>query len=166
MTDLTYPEIGATRGDQLPLGYRHVHRNEPLGSGEEDYRRAVDGLRGWQMQRRAGLRVSASTPPPTVGVQVTFTVAGLRIPCQVVWVLEEERRFGYGYGTLPGHPERGEEGFIVSLDVADRVWLDVRAFSQPARWYSRLGGPLGWLVQDIATDRYVAAMRHLARDDP
>jgi uncharacterized protein (UPF0548 family) len=163
MTDLTYPEIGATCGEVMPRGYRHVHRRDRLATGVEAYRRAVDGLRRWDMHRGAGLRVPASTPPPAVGVRVTASVARLRIPCQVVWVVDEERRYGYGYGTLPGHPESGEEAFMVHLDAADQVWMDVKAFSRPARWYTRLAGPLGWLVQDLATRRYMSAMRRLAR---
>jgi uncharacterized protein (UPF0548 family) len=163
MGDLTYPEVGGTRTGELPRGYRHVRRHEQLGSGPDVYRRAVAGLREWRLQRDAGLRVPSSTPPPEVGVRVTFAVAGLRIPCQVVWVLDEPGRFGYAYGTLPGHPESGEEAFVVHLDEAERVWLDIRAFSRPARWYTRLGGPVGWLVQDLATGRYIAAMRRIAR---
>jgi uncharacterized protein (UPF0548 family) len=163
MTDLTYPETGVTRGEELPAGYRHVRRHEKLGVGADVFRRAVDGLRGWQMQRGAGLRVPEQTPAPAVGVRVTMAVPFLRIPCQVVWVLDEDRRYGYGYGTLPGHPEIGEEAFVVHLDAADQVWLDLRAFSRPGRWYTRLGGPLGWLAQDLATRRYVATLRRIAR---
>jgi uncharacterized protein (UPF0548 family) len=162
MTDLTYPEVGATRGDQLPRGYRHVRRHEKLGAGAEVFRRAADGLRGWKMQRIAGLRVPESAPPPAVGVRVTMSAAFLRIPCQVVWVIDEDRRYGFGYGTLPGHPEVGEEAFLVHLDAADQVSLSITAFSRPARWYTRLAGPLGWLAQDLATRRYVAAMRRIA----
>jgi uncharacterized protein (UPF0548 family) len=162
MTDLTYPEIGATRGDDLPGGYRHLRRREQLGTGAETFRLAAAGLRDWDMQRGAGLRISPSTPPPAVGVRMTAAVAGLQIPCQVVWVIVEERRYGYGYGTLPGHPEIGEEAFMVDLDGTDRVWLDIRAFSRPGRWFTRLAGPLAWLAQDLATRRYVATMRRLA----
>jgi uncharacterized protein (UPF0548 family) len=163
MTELTYPEIGATRGDALPQGYRHVRRHAPLGVGADVFGRAVDGLRRWEMQRKAGLRVPASAPPPAPGVRVTMSVARLRIPCEVVWVVDEERRYGYGYGTLPGHPESGEEAFEVRLDGADQVWLHIRAFSRPARWFTRLAGPLGWYAQDLATYRYVAAMRKIAK---
>ncbi|NJC69535.1 DUF1990 domain-containing protein [Planosporangium thailandense] len=162
MTELTYPEVGATRGDELPPGYRHVRRHDKLGDGAEAFRRAAAGLRGWNMQRRAGLRVPASTPPPEPGVRVTMRAAFLRVPCQVVWVIDEERRYGFGYGALPGHPEIGEEAFVVSLDDGGQVWLDIRAFSRPGRWYTRLAGRLGWLVQDVATSRYVAAMRRIA----
>lgn len=163
MSEVTYPEVGATRSGELPAGYRHVRRHVPLGSGLDVFHRAVAGLRGWRMQRGAGLRVPASAPAPAVGVQVTFRVVALRIPCEVVWVVDEGRRYGYGYGTLPGHPESGEEGFAVYLDDADQVWLDVRAFSRPAQWYARLAGLLTWLAQDLATQRYVSTMRRIAR---
>jgi uncharacterized protein (UPF0548 family) len=162
-SELTYPEIGATRDDEMPAGYRHVRRHEPLGSGPEAFRRAAEALRHWELQRGAGLRVAAATPLPAVGVRVTAGILALRIPCEVVWVVDEERRYGYAYGTLPGHPESGEEAFVVTLDEAGVVWLDIRAFSRPARWYTRIAGPLGWIAQDLATSRYVSVLRHAAR---
>ena len=40
---------------------------------------------------------------------------------------------GFGYGTLPGHPERGEEAFVVGRDDADGVWFEVpRSAARPA----------------------------------
>ncbi|HEV8560641.1 MAG TPA: DUF1990 family protein [Actinophytocola sp.] len=34
-------------------------------------------------------------------------------PGRVVHVVEEEHRRGFAYGTLPGHPECGEEAFLL-----------------------------------------------------
>jgi hypothetical protein len=34
-------------------------------------------------------------------------------PCRIVAVVDEPLRFGFAYGTLPGHPESGEEAFII-----------------------------------------------------
>jgi len=164
MSELTYAEIGATRAETMPAGYHHLRRRQPLGLGPGAYLRVVAGLRQWEMQRRAGLRVPADTPPVAVGVRMVAQILGLYIPCEVVWVVDEERRYGYGYGTLPGHPEEGEEAFVVSLDAADAVWLEVSAFSRPGRWYTRLAGPLGWLAQSMATRRYASALRRLARN--
>jgi uncharacterized protein (UPF0548 family) len=31
------------------------------------------------------------------------------VPCRVVYVVDEPRRAGFAYGTLPGHPEIGGE---------------------------------------------------------
>ena len=80
----------------------------------------------------------------------------------MVYTLEENARRGFAYGTLPGHPEQGEEAFIVEMgdtgDVRFRIW----AFSRPASLLAKAGGPLTRLAQQYATNRYVAAMRDLA----
>jgi uncharacterized protein (UPF0548 family) len=49
---------------------------------------------------------------------------------------------GFGYGTLPGHPFRGEEGFVASRAPDGSVWFTVTSFSRPARWYGRAAGPI------------------------
>ena len=50
--------------------------------------------------------------------------------------------FGFAYGTLPAHPERGEERFLVEWNRADdSVWYDLLAFSRPGHWLARLGYP-------------------------
>jgi uncharacterized protein (UPF0548 family) len=163
--DLTYPEVGATRGDELPDGYRHLRRHERIGVGEDAFRAVVDALRGWDMHRGAGMAVRASGPARVGGRMASGTgPRPLRLwaPVEVVWLLDEPRRFGVGYGTLPGHPVRGEEAFEVHLDQADQVWAEIRAFSRPARWYARLARPLIGVLQDRITERYLRALRRAA----
>jgi uncharacterized protein (UPF0548 family) len=75
----------------------------------------------------------------------------------VVWVRQDERTIGFGYGTLAGHPEIGEEAFVVSRNEAGEVWLEIRAFSRPQRWFVRLAGPVAHLLQDLVTARYIRA---------
>jgi uncharacterized protein (UPF0548 family) len=82
---------------------------------------------------------------------------GLVLPCRVVYVVEEPRRRGFAYGTLPGHPEQGEESFIVVQEDDGSVVFRITAFSRPASALSRLGGPLTRWVQDWMTERYLAA---------
>jgi uncharacterized protein (UPF0548 family) len=164
----TYAETGATRGDgPLPAGYRHLDRRERLGAGEATFTRAVDALFGWRMHRGAGLAVLAAPPAPAVGEVVVTRlgppVLGQRIPCRIVYVVDEPRRRGFGYGTLPGHPARGEEAFVVEWADNDDVYLVIRAFSRPATLLARLGGPVTGWVQNIATERYVRALRRLAQ---
>lgn len=162
----TYAEQGATRGDgPLPAGYRHVVRRERLGHGEATFRRAVDALFGWRMHRGAGLAVVTAPPAPAVGEVVVTRlgppILGVTVPCRIVYVIDEPRRQGFGYGTLPGHPARGEEAFVVEWADDDTVYFVIRAFSRPATLLARLGGPVTRLVQDIATNRYVRALRRL-----
>jgi len=162
---LTYSEVGATQGRDLPRGYRRLVARARIGTGPRVYAAAVRAVRSFEMQRAAGLTVHADGPEAAVGVTMTLGlgVGRLRIqaPCRVVWVLDEPGRYAYGYGTLPGHPESGEEGFEVSL-VGDEVWLEIRAFSRPGRWYTRLARPAAQLVQDWATGRYRDALIRLA----
>ena len=88
---------------------------------------------------------------------MTMSVARLRIPCEVVWVVDEERRYGYGYGTLPGHPESGEERFVIRCDPHGEVRIDIVAFSRPARWFPHLGAPIARRVQSHVTTRHLQA---------
>jgi uncharacterized protein (UPF0548 family) len=159
---LTYAEVGATAG-ALPAGYHHVRRSETIGRGRGVFADAANALMTWQMHSRAGLRVAASAPraAPDVVVRMQWGVAGrgFVIPCRVVYVVAEERRIGFAYGTLRGHPERGEESFVVELLDDDSVSVQIVAFSQSARWFTRLAGPMPRRVQAIMTNRYIRALR-------
>ena len=92
--------------------------------------------------------INPSFAPPTppagepIGLPTKSTVLGgvIKAPCKVVWTVDEPRRSGWAYGTLPGHPECGEEAFVVERTGDGTVWLTVNAFSRPARWYARAGG--------------------------
>ena len=163
---LTYPEIGATQRAQLPTGYGHVERRDVVGHGRADFERAAAAVLDWRAQRGAGLRVRSTGPASEVGTVVLMTIGlprlGLDIPCRVVWVVHEDDRRGFGYGTLPGHPESGEESFVVSLEPGGDVVFTMRAFSRLATPLSRLGGPVSRVVQRLALDRYTAAIRRAA----
>lgn len=80
------------------------------------------------------------------------------VPCRVVSVVDEPTRKGFAYGTLPGHPERGEESFVVEYGDDDSVWLTIRAFSRPASWIFWVGYPFVRLMQEIFTSRYERAL--------
>lgn len=101
-----------------------------------------------------------------------FGVDRLRLPapCRVVWVEElvpdddgGAQRAGFGYGTLPGHPERGEEAFLAVLAADGTVFFELFAFSRHANWFYILGAPVARCCQWLVTQRYLAAARRLAR---
>ena len=81
-----------------------------------------------------------------------------RIPARVVYVVDEPRRRGFAYGTLPGHPERGEESFVVERLADDSVWLVIRAFSRPSGPLVWIGYPVARLLQAVYTARYERAL--------
>lgn len=161
MPGLTYPEVGGSLLPELPSGYRHIEGTRVVGRGAADFERAARDLMHWQVQRRAGIRVTAPTPV-TAGAGLVLRIGigpvAVRAPALVVRVLDEERRQGFAYGTLPGHPECGEESFVLTHEADDTVVFTVRAFSRPATRLARLGGPLTPLLQDLATRRYLRAL--------
>jgi uncharacterized protein (UPF0548 family) len=164
----TYDEVGATRELTLPAGYHHLLYRAPVGRGPAGFRAAADAVLDWRMQRGAGVTITAAAPRAAPGLRVTSRLgvgpARLSAPCRVVWVDDDDgaRRAGYAYGTLPGHPETGEESFLVTLDEDGTVWLTIRAFSRPATRLTRWAGPLGRLFQRYYARRCAAALRRLA----
>jgi uncharacterized protein (UPF0548 family) len=161
MSEFTYAEIGATRHDDLPAGYRHLRRRVRIGTGDRAFAAAAHGLMTFAMFRGAGLRPRPDSERAAPGVRVINHLGFIAAPCEVVWVEDGADRTGFAYGTLAGHPESGEEAFLVDRDGAG-VWFTVVAFSRPGAWYARLAGPLGHLMQDAITRRYITAMRRIA----
>ncbi len=161
----SYREIGAT-GVELPDGYAHAGRNEVVGTGRAAFDAAAGCLMTWGMHRGAGLRISTSSPTVATGVNVLISFGPswlpLDAPCRVVHTVEQPDRVGFTYGTLTGHPVSGEESFNVLLGEDDRVRFVLIAFSRPATWLTRLGGPLGRVARDRIIDRYTDAVRAAA----
>jgi uncharacterized protein (UPF0548 family) len=159
----TYATVGATRDAELPAGYDHVERSVVVGSGPEAFERAVAAVFDWRMQRSVGLRVRATGPASEPGTVVVLTAGlprpGYDIPCRVVWALTTGDERGFAYGTLPGHPESGEEAFVVRLEPGGDVVFSLRVFARLASPLARLGGPVSTLVQRLATARYLTAVR-------
>ncbi|GIG86858.1 DUF1990 family protein [Plantactinospora endophytica] len=164
MPGLTYAEVGATRTGALPAGYRHLRYRAALPS--DGFTRAGEAVLSWQMHRAMGVRIEASAPRAEPGGTVTagLGLGRLRLaaPCEVVWTVRDERRAGFGYGTLPGHPMRGEEAFLVEVADDGRVWFTVTAFSRPASPLTRLAGPLVPLFQRGYAWRCASVLRRLA----
>ena len=155
---LTYQEVGATAGP-LPDGYHHVRKSAVIGHGRPRFEQAAARVMRWGMLRGAGVRVDASSEVAAVGSEVLVGLGPLHAPCRVVYVVDDTDRRGFAYGTLPGHPESGEELFAVRYDPAtDEVNAEVVAFSRHATWWSKLGSPVTSLAQRIITTRYLTAL--------
>lgn len=162
---LSYSEVGAT-GVALPEGYRHLARNEVVGSGSAAFASAAELLMTWRMHERAGLRVRASSPRATPGSNVLLemgpTWRALEAPCRVLHAVDQADRIGFTYGTLHGHPMQGEESFSVLIDDDATVRFVLIAFSRPCTVLARFGSPIGNLMQTKLVDRYVSAVRDAA----
>lgn len=165
---LTYPEIGASFDAELPGGYHHVRGGTELGRGDEVWTRAGAAIRAWAAHRGAGITVVPHDAPIEEGTTVAVIMpAGpvhVLAACRIVRVVDEPDRYGFAYGTLPSHPEEGEEHFLVTRAPAHSseggaVRFDVVAFSRPHDLLTKLGGPIPRRLQARATERYLQGMR-------
>jgi uncharacterized protein (UPF0548 family) len=156
----TYSEVGASRDTALPRDFHHVRMSERVGDAAS-FDLAVEGLRTWVAHEGAGLRVYPHEPlTPGATVLLVTTVGPMQIvaPCRIVAVFKEPYSFGFSYGTLPDHPERGEESFALNLRNG-ATYFTITAFSKPVDPLARLAGPIGRAVQRSVTRRYVKALR-------
>jgi len=165
VAELTYREVGATAGD-LPAGYHQLIRSVPVGRGRQVFAAAGDAVCRWQVQLGAGLRVSASAPAAVAGAVVILGLGigplRLRAPCRVVYAVDEPQRRGFAYGTLAGHPECGEEAFMIRHHDDGTVSFTITAFSRPATRLAKVAGPAGGVVQRQVTARYLRALGKVA----
>ncbi|GAA4929450.1 DUF1990 family protein [Actinoplanes utahensis] len=161
MTQLTYPQVGATRTGSLPAGYRHLRHRTAIGAGEDVLARAGAAILSFRMHRAIGARITADAGRAAPGVLLTIGLGPLRAPCEVVWTVEEGDRIGFAYGTRPGHPAVGEEAFVVERDEQDAVWFTVTAFSRPAGTLMRVAGPLAVGFQHAFARACGLALRRL-----
>jgi uncharacterized protein (UPF0548 family) len=139
-----------------------------IGKGEAAFHGAADAVLEWRMHKELRLHPQAdhirAEPEANVWLHIgTRHLVLIRVHCRIVWVVDEPRRKGFAYGTMPRHPERGEEAFVLQWEDDDSVWLTIRAFSRAAKWYTRLAGPLVPLFQHVYALCCATALRRLLR---
>lgn len=132
--DFTYAAVGAT-ATELPAGFNVDRSRTRLGDGEQVFRAAQQALQQWA-QFRLGW-VEAWSPEPVIRIGTIVAVLAHVLgfwtlnACRVMYVVDEGglvSRFGYAYGTLPGHVESGEELFLLERDHDGVVWYNILAF--------------------------------------
>jgi len=163
---LSYPEVGATRAEEMPRGYRHDRYQAVVGDGPDALDRAATALFAWQAHTDAGVEVFPRGSKVGDGETVVLLLrAGLwaPAPCRVVYVIDEPGRVGFAYGTLPGHPECGEVSFMLLAESDGHVRFVIRSFSRPVDPLALIGAPLARLAQTRVTRRYIRALSEAAR---
>jgi len=155
--DFSYSAVGASAATP-PAGYVVDRTRIELGSGEPVFRAATAALRRWEQFRLGWVEAWSPQTPLEPGrvVAVLGWAMGLWWvnACRIIYTIDEAEnesgqsagqstRFGFAYGTLPGHVERGEERFLVDWNrETDRVFYDILAFSRPNHWLTRVGYPM------------------------
>lgn len=146
----TYSEVGATNTSP-PAGYTVDHNRIQLGEGETTYTRAVAALKDWRQFDLGWVTIVPSGVNVEIGATVAVKARAFGTwslnAARVVYVIDEPRRFGFAYGTLPDHVECGEERFLVEWLPDDSVWHDILAFSRPQHPLVKLSAPLARRLQ-------------------
>ena len=114
--DLTYPAMGAT-AYKPPLGFVVDHTRIKLGTGQAAFAAAKNALHKWEQFRLGWVEPfwpdTPIEPGQVVGVLGRACCMWTLNACRIVYVVDEPRKFGFAYGTLPDHAESGEERFTV-----------------------------------------------------
>lgn len=150
----SYSEVGASQ-KTIPSGYPVNHHRIQLGSGTDAFVRAKKAIQSWTMYKLSWTRLYPSDAPITIGgivcVVVNHGFCWSLNSCRIIYVLEENgdvERFGFAFGTLPGHSEEGEERFIVEWrHLDDSVWFELLAFARPHHVLAKIGFPFVGLFQ-------------------
>jgi uncharacterized protein (UPF0548 family) len=147
--EFTYTSVGATKaGGPAPAGYILDHTRAELGRGSLVFERAKASLSRWDQFRLSWLQAFPDDTPIRRGETVVVLARAFRLwwtnAARIVYTIDESpepiARFGFAYGTLPGHVESGEERFLIEWNQAtDQVWFDILAFSRPRHFLTRLG---------------------------
>lgn len=147
----TYPDVGATRVGHAPAGFDHDRNRVRLGAGEAVFIAACAALRGWRHFPAPLAQIEPAGIPIVAGELAGVVIRAVGLwwlnAARIVYVVDEPRRFGFAYGTVPGHVERGEERFCVEWLDDDSVWYAIDAFSRPRYWMVRLARPLARQLQ-------------------
>jgi uncharacterized protein (UPF0548 family) len=166
-SEVTYAEVGVTLDPawSAERGARVTTRD--LGVGPDAFAAAVAALRDLTPQRDIGSEAEPAGSVVAEGATIVFILRRgpihLLIPNRIVAVIDEPKRFAYAYGTLPGHPESGEEGFTVELldDGTVRATIRVLATAPSRAIELILGRPIALVSQRVAR-RYLRSLAKAA----
>ena len=168
----SYPEVGATRTTP-PQGYTVDHNRVKLGVGKECFERAVNAIRSWKQFDLGWVQALPLDTPLKIDAAVGVLAHHLGFwsfnVSRVVYVINEDgpiAKFGFAYGTLKTHVERGEERFTVEWHRNDdSVWYDILAFSRPNTTIVQFGSRYARTLQKRFAKDSLKLMTEVVRNE-
>ena len=173
-SSFSYSPLGITRitcDTPAESDFTMDHNRVQLGSGAQCFDAAIEAIRQWKMFDLGWVQLFSERTSIETGATVAVVVRHLGFwsmnACRIVYVIEEPEKYGFAYGTLAEHAERGEERFMVERNQDDdTVWYDLLAFSKPGPM-ARLGYPYTRRMQKkFAQDSKKAMQRAVGVDNP
>ncbi len=163
LAEVTYFDVGATIVGRVPKGFSGKRMAQTIGHGGDAFERARLGLQTWAAHR--GTRVEPFEATPVAQGETVLLVLGLgpadvRIACRILMVTDTPSAFGFVYGTLPVHPECGEERFLVELEADGTVRFTIEVFWKPNHPLAVIGAPVARRMQHRFTQGYLDALAH------
>jgi uncharacterized protein (UPF0548 family) len=141
----TYQAVGKTATSETIPDFDNDYTEQYLGEGMAVFEAAKTAIKQWKMFPQPWTALQPHAPiqkGETVSMCAKAFGLWWRNACQIVYVIDEPRRFGFAYGTLPGHVEMGEELFLIEMDENGKVSYIIKAFSRPRHWMARIGYPM------------------------
>lgn len=159
--DLSYDHVGSTLDPAAWPGRSTYERSVELGSGDAVLAVAADALRAWACHRGIRARVHPADAAVAEGTSLLITLpigpASVVVPDRIVWVVDEPDRFGFGYGTIEGHQEAGEEAFLATRRRDRSVVATIRVDARTATRAADALAPAIRTFQKTALRRYLVA---------
>jgi len=152
---------------------REDHYQAKLGEGLACFERAKQRLlayRHFPPQRLQGKILGGAQvfEGATVVQNARFTVVSFEMANRITAVFDRAqdgtREVGFSLATVAGHAELGVETFKVCLKDQE-VLFDIRSFSLPGHWLTRLAAPFTRGLQRRASGECLAFMREMTQAD-
>ena len=170
----SYQKIGISQREDAPDDYNVDHNRIRIGAGKNDFHIAIQAVKNWKMFDLTWVKLYQNTTPIEVGATVAIVIKHFGFwslnAARIVYVFEEKNvdveKYGFAYGTLTEHGERGEERFSVEFRKKDSsVWYDLYAFSQPKHLLAKIGYPFSRMLQkQFAAESKQAMKRAVIRN--
>ena len=165
-SESTDNNLGADRQVYARMGSMHYVRDRTrvrLGFGQDIFITGSRALRNWQHFQLGWVEAWPADMPIREGQLVAVLARCFKLwwlnACRIMYVIDDESRIGFAYGTLPDHAASGEERFLIEMDQAGNVFYDILAISRPRHFLARMGYPIMRRVQKQFARQSAVAMQ-------
>ena len=161
----SYRELGKSKEKSIKK-YNNDYHFQVIGKGDIVWENAKALLRNWKQFPMGWTALYTKEKSIKTGdvVAVLFNLLGIWWinSARIVYVFDEPNRFGFAYGTLEGHVEKGEECFWLEKNDNQEIIYHIKAFSLPAHLLVWMAYPFSRMMQKKFVNDSMAQMKQLS----